>query len=78
MTWEIAVGIFALAGFVISIGTFIFKLSGMLTKLQSTLDALNSVLEELKQNNAEDHKFFRKKIEELERRLIEVEIKFSL
>lgn len=78
MTWEIAVGIFALVGFVVSIGTFIFKLSGMLTKLQATLDALNSVLDELKRDNADDHKFFRKKLEELEKRLTEVEIKYSI
>jgi uncharacterized coiled-coil protein SlyX len=78
MTWEIAVGIFALVGFVTSIGAFIFKLSGMLTKLQATLDALNSVLDELKKSNNDDHKYFREKLEELERRLIEVEIRHSM
>lgn len=37
MTWEIVVGIIALVGFVVSIGTLLFKLSAVLTRLDVTV-----------------------------------------
>ncbi len=37
MSWEIVVGIIALVGFVVSIGTLLFKLSSVLTRLDVTV-----------------------------------------
>ena len=75
MTWEIALGIFALAAFLISVCGVIFKLSGILTRLQTMLDALQNILNDLKKSNAEEHKEFREKMELNERRITELEIK---
>ena len=49
MTWEIVVGIIALAGFVISIGAPLFKLSAILTRLDVTVKDMQAA-------NADDRK----------------------
>lgn len=55
MTWEIALGIFALAGFVISICTGVSKLSKTLGVLENTISILTRTITELKQNSHTTH-----------------------
>ena len=55
MTWEIALGIFALAGFVISICAFVGKLSNTLGVLENTIGTLTRTIAELKQNSHSTH-----------------------
>jgi hypothetical protein len=78
MTWEIALGIFALAGFVISIVTIAGKQAGVLAKLEATLTALNETLEELKENNRASHKDIYEKIGDHETRVKEIETKMNI
>lgn len=78
MTWEIALGIFALAGFVISIVTIASKQAGLLAKLETTLTALNETLEELKENNRESHKDIYSKLSNHEKRVGEIETKMKI
>lgn len=78
MTWEIALGIFALAGFVISIVTIAGKQAGILAKLEATLNALNETLEELKENNRASHKDIYEKIGDHEKRVAEIETKINI
>jgi hypothetical protein len=78
MTWEIALGIFALAGFVISIVTIAGKQAGIMAKLEATLKALNETLEELKENNRASHKDIYNKLSDHESRLGEVETKIKI
>lgn len=74
MTWEISVGIFTLVGFLITVGGVIFKLSGILSKLQAMLETLKDIINELKESNADEHKEFREKIEDIEHRLTQLEL----
>ena len=74
MTWEIALGIFALVGFVISIVTVAGKQAGLLAKLEATLNALNETLEELKENNRASHKDIYNKIGEHDKRISKLEV----
>lgn len=78
MTWEIAVGIFALAGFVISIVTIAGKQAGLLSKLEATLQALNETLEELKENNRASHKDIYNKLGDHEKRVGAIETKMKI
>lgn len=78
MTWEIALGIFALAGFVISIVTIAGKQAGVLAKLEATLTALNETLEELKENNRASHKDIYEKIGDHETRVKAIETKIKI
>ena len=74
MTWEIALGIFALAGFVISIVTIASKQAGLLSKLEATLTALNETLEELKENNRQSHKDIYNKLGDHDKRISKLEV----
>lgn len=78
MTWEIAVGIFALVGFVISIATITGKQAGVLARLETTLKALNNTLEELKKSNKESHKDIYDKIADHEKRVGDMETKMQI
>ncbi len=51
MTWEIALGIFALAGFVISLITIAAKIISTLTKLETTIQNLQKTVDEFKASN---------------------------
>lgn len=44
MTWEIVVGIIALVGFVVSIGTIVHNNTQAMTEVKCSIDALNSHL----------------------------------
>ena len=56
MTWEIVLGIIALAGFVGSVAAYASKQGSVLAKLEATLKALNKTLEDLKGSNRSAHK----------------------
>jgi uncharacterized protein YoxC len=51
MTWEIALGIFALVGFVISLVSIAAKVNGTLTKLETTLQNLQKTMDDFKESN---------------------------
>ena len=51
MTWEIALGIFALVGFVISLITIAAKIISTLTKLETTIQNLQKTVDEFKASN---------------------------
>lgn len=74
MTWEIATGIIALAGFAVTIATISSKQSGLLAKLEATLNALNKTLEELKENNHATHKDIYNKLGDHDRRISQLEM----
>ena len=40
MTWEIALGIIALAGFLITVGTLVFKLASALSRMEASVKGL--------------------------------------
>lgn len=56
MTWEIVVGIIALVGFVVSIGTLLFKLSSVLTRLDVTVKDMQAANAADRKNKEEEHK----------------------
>lgn len=74
MTWEIALGIFALVAFVISIVTIAGKWAGVISRLEATLNALNETLEELKENNRASHKDIYDKIADHDKRISKLEV----
>ena len=78
MTWEIALGIFALAGFVISIVTITGRLSGVLAEIKTTLSTLNETLTETKESNSASHKDIYEKIGDHETRIAEIETKINI
>jgi septal ring factor EnvC (AmiA/AmiB activator) len=71
MTWEIFLGIVALAGFLISIGGIIFKLSRVLTSLEATVKSLKEMLDDSK----DDRQGMHKKLDNHETRLVKLETK---
>ena len=73
MTWEIVLGIIALAGFVGSIAAWISKLSKTLGILESTIKTLTKVLDDMKTNSHDTHKELFRKYTDHEHILIEHE-----
>ena len=69
MTWEIALGIIALFGFVFTCALNWGKLTKTLASLQTTLQALKETLEDLKENNRASHKEFYEKLDDHGRRI---------
>jgi hypothetical protein len=55
MTWEIALGIIALVGFIGTVGTWISKLSKTLGILENTIGILNRTIDEFKKNSHTTH-----------------------
>lgn len=78
MTWEIALGIFALVGFVISIVTITSRLSGLLAEIKTTLATLNETLIETKESNSASHKDIYEKIGDHENRVTAIEAKINI
>lgn len=56
MTWEIFLGIVALIGFAVSVGTPILKLNTNIVKLNSTIEALRDSVNQIDKRNADEHK----------------------
>ena len=77
MTWEIALGIFALVTFVGSVSVWIFKLSRTLAILEITIKTLNVTLTDFKTNNKESHKELNHKYDAHEERLNDHERRIS-
>ena len=65
MTWEIALGIFALAAFVISIVTMTSKMTAAVSKLTESVKNLNQIIEEMRKRSHETHTELYHKIDEL-------------
>ncbi len=78
MTWEIALGIFTLVAFVISIATISSRLSGILAEIKTTLAALNETLIETKTSNSASHKDIYSKLADHEKRVGEIETKIDI
>lgn len=78
MTWEIAVGIFALVTFAITIGTLAFKLAGILSKLESAVDNLRETITTIKDNNNNEHERIFEMLEKFSERLTAVETELIL
>lgn len=75
MTWEIALGIFALAAFVISAGTIVAKASHMFATLNATITMLSETLKDFKKDSKTDRKELHDKIDDHETRIGILEIK---
>lgn len=75
MTWEIFLGISALASFVIAIGTIVFKASKALTSLEATVNVLSETLKDFKKDSKSDRKELHDKIDDHETRIGILEIK---
>lgn len=73
MTWEIALGIFALLGAFATVIGWSAKIVKAITALQTSLDLLNSTLSDLKKDNREEHKGFRDQIDDHETRITVLE-----
>lgn len=56
MTWEIAIGIFALTAFVISIVTMTSRMTAAVSKLTESVKNLNQIIEEMRKSSHETHK----------------------
>lgn len=55
MTWEIFLGIVALIGFAVSVGTPILKLNTNIVKLNSSIDSLKDSIGNIDKKNTEEH-----------------------
>ena len=75
MTWEIVVGIIALVGFVVSIGTLLFKLSSILTRLDVTVKDMQAANNADRKIKEAEHKEMYDTLEEHEKRLMNHEIR---
>ena len=73
MTWEIALGFIALAGFLITIGTLSARLSAALTRLEVSLKELSAAMTAHRTENGSDHRFFRQMMENHEKRITVLE-----
>ena len=75
MTWEIALGLFALAAFVISVGGIVAKASHMFATLNATINMLTETLKEFKKDSKTDRKELHDRIDDHETRIGILEIK---
>ncbi len=73
MTWEIALGLFALVAFVISIGAIVAKASQVIAELKA---AVVMLIEQLKDSKADREKLH-DKLEDHEKRINTIEIKIE-
>ncbi len=73
MTWEIALGMIALAGFLITIGTLSARLSAVLTRLEVSVKELSAAVAAHRSENGSDHRFFRQTMENHEKRITVLE-----
>lgn len=78
MTWEIVTGLIVLVGCAISVGTIIYKLANILTKLESAIQSLRETIELIKTSNATDHTKIFETLENVVKRLIDVETQVKI
>lgn len=69
MTWEIALGIFALAAFVISVGAIVAKASQMFATLNAAINMLTETLKEFKKDSKTDRKELHDRADDHEKRI---------
>ena len=77
MTWEIALGLFALVAFVISIGAIVAKASHMFATLNATINMLTETLKEFKKDSKTDRKELHDRIDDHETRIKTIEVKIE-
>lgn len=73
MTWEIALGLFALASFVIGIGTIVAKQSSNNATLTVLVETLRQALDKFETKSTETHKELSDKTQKNSETLIEHE-----
>lgn len=80
MTWEIAIGIFALASFVATFVGAAWKISKVLSTLEVTINMLKQTLEQLQKDSKKEHGELFEKIDDHEQRITKLETinEFSL
>ena len=69
MTWEIALGFIALAGFLITTGTLAARLAAALTRLEVSVKELSAAVSAQRTENVTDHRALRKTLDTHERRI---------
>lgn len=74
MTWEIAAGVIALAGFTVTVGSLAAKLSGALTRLDSAVRELGEAIAEMRRENDTGHRVMRTHLEDHEKRITILEV----
>lgn len=75
MTWEIVLGLIALAGFIISVGAIIAKASQMFATLNATITMLSETLKDFKKDSKTDRKELHDRVDDHETRIGILEIK---
>lgn len=75
MTWEIVVGIIALVGFLITIGTMVGKLVQTLTRLDFTLKALVAEDKANAEKSKADRREIHRQLDDHELRIHDLELK---
>lgn len=75
MTWEIALGIFALVAFVISIGAIIAKASQTFATLNAAINMLTETLKEFKKDSKTDRQELHEVVNDHETRIVILETK---
>lgn len=73
MTWEIALGVIALTGFLITIGTLSARISAVLARLEVSVRELSAAVAAHRSENGSDHRFFRQAVENHETRITVLE-----
>ncbi len=69
MTWEIALGFIALAGFLITTGSIAARLSAALTRLEVSVKELSSAVAAQRTENGTEHRSMHQTLDVHERRL---------
>lgn len=69
MTWEIALGIIALAGFLITTGSLAARLASALTRLEVSVKELSAAVASLKNENGTEHRAIHQTLDTHERRI---------
>ena len=77
MTWEIALGIFALVTFIGTVGMWISKLSKTLGILENTIGTLNTTISDLKRNSHATHEKLFERLTEDEKQLENHELRIQ-
>jgi len=75
VTWEIVLGLIALAGFIISIGTIVAKVSQAIAELKVAINMFNETLKDFKKDSKTDRKELHDRVDDHETRIGILEIK---
>lgn len=75
MTWEIVLGMIALAGVTVTLGGVLWRLAATLTRLELTLAALQRLIDADKLSNSKSHERIFSRLEDHETRIHDLEVK---